>query len=291
MLMERDIITLRPDMKMVKASLKFSVVLIPYLIIYWLMFKGGRLFLERYTDLSYVGLYALIIVLTGVVILGVDAIISAIRPFLFDLFAQNKSDKKQVSLLTRMIVNVPLLMIPLIILVGCNIKYITSNMAFHAVDEYMTVGCLVAYLLVFSKLFYLQLVFAKRSDLITYLSLAAVIVLIISFNYFIPIYKIWGVFYATLLANVTLAILFFFAAQKVKHIEFDFKAILLNPVIVFLLVFLLERILTNSGFSYASFGFIQFILILSTILVLNLRSIKDYKTIFVKAKQKSQSEG
>jgi len=282
-----NVITLKPDMKMIKSSLKFSIVLIPYLIIYWLMFKGGRLFLERMTDLNYVGLYALVIVLTGVVIFGVDAIINGIRPFLFDLFAMENPDKKQISLLSKLIINVPLIFIPVIILVGCNMRYVTSNAAFYEVDIYMLFACLVTYLLVFSKLFYLQLIFAKRSDLITILSFIAVFVLIVGFNYFIPIHKIWGVFYATLIANVSLAILFCIAAQRIQPISFDVKSIFLNPLIIFAVLFVMEKLLITNGYTYSSFGLIQFFVILSLIFILNVNSIKDYKSIFINAKQNS----
>jgi len=288
-LMEKDILTLKPDMSMVKSSLKFSIVLIPYLIIYWMMFKGGRLFLERMTDLSYVGLYTLVIVLTGVVILGVDSVINGVRPFLFDLFTEKNPNKKQMSLLTKLIINVPLLFIPLIVLIGCNMRYLTSNASFYAVDSYMVLACLVAYVLVYAKLFYLQLIYAKRSDWITALSFIAVLILIFGFKYFIPEYKIWGVFYATLIANISLAVLFYIAAQRIQPISFDLKSIFLNPLIVFIAIFGLQKLMISQGFSYSTFGLAQFLLILTLIVSLNLSSIKDYKGIFLNSKQNVQS--
>ena len=291
LLMERNIITFSPDMAMIKKSLKFSVVLIPYLMIYWLMFKGGRLFLERYTDLNLVGIYALIIVLTGVVVLAIDAVQSGIRPFLFELFADKKGDKKQISLLTKMMVNVPLLIIPVVILVGCNMQVLTSNTSWYSINIFMSMASVVVYVLVFSKLFYLQLVFARRSDLITLFSFLTVLILLVGFTYLIPLYKIWGVLWATLIANVCMAILFYFAAQKVNRIAFDYKSIFLNPLLVFFTLFAIEKLVISRGWSYGSFGLLQFLIIVGLIILLNVGSIKDYKTIFVNAKQKLPSKG
>lgn len=285
LLMERNILTLSPNWDMVKASLRFSIALIPYLIIYWLMMQGGKFFLQDSSTLKTVGLYGVLIVLTRLIILGVEAIVNGIRPFLYEQFAEKGGgDKAQISLLMRMVINIPLLAIPAVILVGTNLHYLTPQEGYYKIGQYMTLGCLVVFIFVYVKLFYQQLLFAKKSGLVTLLSLIAVFFLVAGFVYFIPTYEIWGVLYATLIGNFVLAILFFIAAQKVLPVSYSFSSIFLTPLLAFGAIFSLEYAMTLNGFSLSQFGMVQFILVSGLILGLNWSNVLKYKSIFMKNK-------
>lgn len=279
---EKELLTFSPDWSMVKSSLRFSIALIPYVVIYWCMNQGSRLFLENYSTLETVALYAAILVLTRLVILGIEAVINGIRPFLYDQFAlSTDSDPHQISLLTKMIINIPLLMMPLVILVGTNFHFITDKSSYHLVAEYISFATLVIFVFVYVKLFYQQLIFAKRSDLATGLSFIALIFLVAGFVYWIPKYEIWGVLFATLLGNGVLALMFFIAGQRVVKVRYNFTHIIFIPVLSFMIVFIIERYMITQGFSYSRFGLVQFIIVSFLILFLNRNSIRDYKFLFL----------
>jgi len=282
LILEKGILTLSPDWSMIKTSLRFSIALIPYVVIYWCMNQGGRIFLERYSTLEIVGLFGALIVLSRLIILGIEAVINGIRPFLYEQFAlAENSNKEQVSLLTKMIINIPLLMVPIVILVGTNFQLISDKLSYSQISHYICFATLVIFAFVYVKLFYQQLIFAKRSDLATGLSFIALIFLVSGFLYWIPKYEIWGVLYATLLGNLVLALMFFLAGQKVVQVSYNFTHIILIPIFTFAIVFIIEWWMISQGYSYSMFGIVQFIIVSLLILLLNRNSIRDYKFLFL----------
>jgi O-antigen/teichoic acid export membrane protein len=294
-IIERGIFTLRINKSMVSTSLKFSFALIPYIAIYWLLLQGGRIFLERNapneddSSLGVVGVFAAMMVVSRLIILGIESVVNGVRPFLFDQFALGKNgDVQQISLLTKMIIIIPLITVPVVILVGTNILLFTTNMDYQTIAPYMTFASLVIFFFIYVKLFYQQLIFAKRSDLATILSFVALVFLIGGFIYWIPLYEIWGVLYATLMANVVLASLFYIAAQQVTFVQYDFKTIIFYPLIVFGLIFIIEWLMLRSGYSYSAFGIVQCIIVSILIIVMNKNNFKDYKLLFMN-RNKSKS--
>jgi len=284
LMLERKIISFDWDWSMIKSSLKFSIPLIPYLIIYWFLTKSGKTFLERSTDLETVGIYNLLITLAGLVIFGLEAIVNAVRPFLFEAFKRNDSkDNAQISLLIRLTINAPLLIVPCLILIGTNIDLVTSNSEYFGIDKYITFACFVMFVFVWARMFYQQLVFTKKSQWVTMLSFVVFVVLMVAFYYLIPTMEIWGVLLATLIANTVMAVLFYFAAQKALPINFNFVHLIGIPFIVFSLLFLLQYTFEKNGWSLSAFGITQFFLVVTTILGLNWHVIRDYKKIFMKS--------
>ena len=271
LIMEQGIITLDINKEMIKRSLKFSLALIPYLLIYWVLTKGGKFFLERYADLSTVAVYALLVTVGSVIILLVEAVINGVRPFLFEIFAREREtdSNAKIDLLTRMIINLPLFAIPVIVLLGNNIWILTSKIAYQEIAIYSSAIALTTYMLVYTKMFYQQLLFVKKSETVTLLSFFVVVFLLSGLYYSVPTYKIWGVLVVTFLTNLLMAILFYFSAQKRLPIRYPTKEIFVFPCLVFALLFGLEYILVyNLGMSRARFGLIQFVLI--SIVVLSL---------------------
>ena len=174
---------------MIKRSLKFSLALIPYLLIYWVLTKGGKFFLERYTDLSTVAVYALLVTVGSVIILLVEAVINGVRPFLFEIFAREREtdSNAKIDLLTRMIINLPLFAIPVIVLLGNNIWILTSKIAYQEIAIYSSAIALTTYMLVYTKMFYQQLLFVKKSETVTLLS------------FFVVVFLVSGLYYSCLL--------------------------------------------------------------------------------------------
>lgn len=291
LVMERDIITFRPDWTMIRKSLSFSVPLIPYLMIYWFMTKGERIFIEQYMDLVLVGKYILLVTFTGVTILFIEATINGVRPFLFELFTRNTENEKQaIQLLTKLIVNTPLLALPLVIFVGCNIKLLTSNQEFYEIIPFVTFASVVAYTLVYGKLFYQHLVYRKKSIMVTILSLLSLVAFIAALIRLVPSLGINGVLWSVLIVNIILGILFYIAGQRAIHVDYSFRHIFLIPVICIGLIFLIEYLCITMGLSYGFYGLIQLLIVTGVVLLLNRGNITDYRKIFMKSSDQ-QSKG
>jgi len=57
---EPNILKFKFDREIILPSLKYSIALIPFLLIYWLSSTGDRIILEKYLDLELIGQYALL---------------------------------------------------------------------------------------------------------------------------------------------------------------------------------------------------------------------------------------
>lgn len=284
LVMERGILTWHINREMIRKSLKFSINLIPYLIIFWVLTKGGKLFLERYHDLETVGLFALLVTIVGVISLVVDAVVNGVRPFLFELFSEpeSKLGKEKIRLLIRMLVLIPLLAIPVIVLVSNNISLLSSKELYQQIGKYASLACLATYAIVFSKLFYQQLVFVKRSDIITLNSLVVAIVLCICFYLWVAEYSIYGVLFSTLIANILMSILFYFMAQRFYPLDYSIISIMIIPIGVFILIFGMEYLMVHHlEIPRSIFGLTQFVVLMGILGFLALSSVKNYKRLFV----------
>lgn len=287
-LMRPSLISFKFNAKYIGDALKFSIPLIPYMIIYWFLMRGGRFFLEAYTDLDTVAVFAMLMVLAGVIILAVEAVINGVRPFLFEEFARAEEGSKQyISLLTRLVVNIPLIFVPLIILISCFIHLIISKETYFIIAEYMPWACLLFFLMVWYKLFYQQLIFVKKSIQVTVLSLIAMICLLLGFVSFIPSYGIYGVLAATIIANLVMVVLFYYYAQKNFFVAYSFKSILLNPLMVFGCIFGLYFGRMYYAWSWELFGMLQFTTAIVLIVLLNLGNMKEYINFFRKGSVQS----
>jgi len=287
-LMEKNIFTFKLDKTMVRNSLAYSLALIPYLLISWALTRGGKIILERFDNLSQVGVFALLITLTNIIVLTAGAVVSGVRPFLFELFAEKKqiqsvnnySDK--VDLLTKVVVVLPLLAVPFIVLVGSNINVITSKSAYLDIRDYITFACLTIFLLVYAKLFYQQIIFAKKSSLVTQLSFVVLIVLFMCLYFWVPAYKIWGVLSAMAVANLLMTFLFYLYGRKSQPIKYNTGIIFILPAVIFGILFLIEWIMVhNLDISQPKFGMIQFLVLVPIILITNRQLLKEYKALFL----------
>jgi len=284
LVVQRNIITFRPDGRMIRKAMQFSIALIPYLIIYWGLTKGGKIVLEHNAELGTVGIFAVLMTIAGIVIIVVEATINAVRPFLFDTFAAERQveDKDKIGLFTRLMILLPLFGIPALILAATNIGLVTSKESYSEIARYITLASLVTFVLVYSKMFFQQLLFVKRSDVVTRLSFVVLIVMAICLFVFVPTYKIWGVLVAMLLSNIVMAILFYGAAQKRLLVHYNWQQIFLMPILFFALLFGLEWLcLKQLGYSYSIFGVIQFLILTSLLLVTNFGTVAEYKKLFM----------
>ena len=283
--LERDILRYKPDWKMLRSSLKFSVPLIPYLLIYWFMTKGERIVLEQFLDLELVGKYILLVTITGVTVMLIEAVINGVRPFLFELFKQGgKDEDSTVQLLTGLIVNVPLFIIPLVIFLGNNLQLITSNEAYYVIAPYTGIGVLVAYSIVYAKLFYQQLVYTKKSSTVTALSFVSMAVFIIALIYLIPLLEIWGVLLAVAAANLMQGVLFYIFGQRHLKVSFSWRSIALNPILVTIAVIASEWYVAYSDTSRSLYGIIALFGMSLLIYRINKFKIGQYKAIFMRSK-------
>lgn len=257
-------------------ALQFSLPLLPFLIINWLQIYGDRFFLERFLDLKQVGVYSLLITLVSLVVLANDAVVNGIRPFLFDYFTIGiEQHKEKIHQLYRFYMMFCLFIVSGIVLVGTHIHFFTSNPAYLAILPFLIIATLVFFLRCYISLFYLRLLYLKRSQLLSKLSLGLAIVLILSLYFLVPIWGIWGAIIANLIANLYMIISLGLFNQKLPKLHLPLKDIFWIPMFVLSILFCFNHLVYKSYLSYPSMGIIQFASITILLLLFNGKEIQS----------------
>lgn len=241
---ESDILTFHLKPKLLFPSLKYSVALIPFLLIYWLSSTGDRIVLEQFIDLKSVGQYALLMVIAGVMFLVADSIMNGIRPFLYEAFQEGVEAKKSYILrLIKFYMAGNVLTVGAILFIGHNLNLVTSEPSFLEVIPYFTLGATIVFLRSYLLLFNMQLNYNKNSREISLLSIISLIVLLGLYYFWSQKLGLEGVLYAGLVAGLFTAILFFILAQGKFKIRYNLKDLWIIPIITFTI---------NFGWAYVS---------------------------------------
>ena len=243
-IIEPNILNFNFDKKMLSPSLKYSIALIPYLLIYWLSSTGDRIILEKYLDLGLIGQYALLMTIAGVLFLVADSVMNGIRPFLYESF-QNKNENTQsysVKLI-KFYMAFNLITAGGILLIGHNLSFITDKEAFLNAIPYFTLATSIIFLRSYLLLFNMQLNFTKSSKLISSISVLSLIILLTLYHFLSKSYGLEGVLIAGIIAGAFTSLLFFFVAQGKFKIEYNVYDLLIIPLCCFIFFFLVQHFL------------------------------------------------
>ncbi|MEQ9298872.1 MAG: hypothetical protein RIF33_09925 [Cyclobacteriaceae bacterium] len=273
LIIQRRLIDFSPDKQMMKSALRLSIPFVPIILMSWLFASGDRFLLERLTNLTTVGRYA---VLIGLLLLADNVFSSlgnAFRPIIFKSFqilgARELTSIRQFAALYA---KFGLFTLSGVVLVGSNISIITSNEKYLSVVPLFTLGALVLLPKLILRIPYLQLMFNKDTRLIAWMTLASMVVLVVSLTAFIPSQGINGALYAIGLSNTCYLLLFYFFAQR----RFPLPPMIFRDALLIIAGYLLIVGLFYLGhqtgmFPINLYGLFQFIAVTSFLLLLFFR--------------------
>ncbi len=255
----RDLINLKPERSMLRASLKFSIPFLPFIIINWFFLNGDRFLLEHLLSINELGLYALLLNVLGLIKVFFHALDGAFRPYLFNLFSNNSPE---IFSKTKQVANwyfvLGMLAISGIILVGSNLNFITDNTRYLTVIPLFTLGGLVMMPQMFIRIPALILVYSKDSKFISYASFISLILIVVLFFMLIPKFQLYGALYALGIMNLFLLILFYFQAQRAKKLDYNLPAILSCSFVAWIVIGGLFYFRQELDWSYNVYGIVQF---------------------------------
>ena len=272
-----ELLRFRFDKKMIRDSLKFSLPVIPFLFLNWFNLRGDRFLIEQFLTLEKVGQYALLVTLVGLLYMMMGALDNAIRPFLFEAFKEKERQVKEINSYLLFYVVVCLLVASGIILIGHHLHLLTDNSDYLIIIPYFVLGTFAVFVRVYVRLFNEQLYFIKRSKDVTYLAIVSFVILIIAYLILLPIWEIWGVLLAILVANLSNAYFFFYQAQRKFKINHNYKNLHLLPLLVFVGIAGLQLMSQWAGWSNMLFGWIQFSY---TVLLLYVMTFKQLQQLY-----------
>ncbi len=266
-LQEKGIINFKFDWSMIKPSMKYSIALIPYLLIYWLSSTGDRIILENYLNLKVVGQYALLMTIAGMLFLVADSVMNGIRPFLYESFQRGGNHSgKYAQKLIKFYMAANLLAAGGILLIGHNLSFVTKEETFIAAIPYFTLATCIVFLRSYLLLFNMQLNYTKSSRVISVISIFSLVVLLYLYHVLSGKYGLEGVLLAGIIAGFASSIVFFFVAQRKLKMNYNLIDIWFIPFISFILLFMVHYYL---DIDIRLKGLIQFFIsILAVIFVL-----------------------
>ena len=273
--LSRDILFRKWNKYYLYRALQFSIPLLPFLLVNWFQVSGDRFVLERFLDLKSVGIYSLLITLVGLLPTLLNAVMSGIRPFLFEHYGNGViKNKNKINELYQFFILSAVIGASGVVLLGTNIHYFTDNKDYLTILPYVTIIAVVFFIRCYLLLFSENLLYRKESKKISLLSILLAIVLLTGYLVLVPLYGIPGIIYAHLASNLVVASAFYFTAQKVFPVPFPLMKMLMLPVFIVGSILLGQCMVETGWMSYSLMGILQFIGVVSMILLFYFKTIK-----------------
>jgi O-antigen/teichoic acid export membrane protein len=223
----RGAIALTVQWRAFRTMLIFALPLIPVAATAWVLQFADRLIVLRFADLHDLGIYALGVRLSNILLLGISAFAFAWTPFILELFSRDREHERQVR--ARALTNVGFAagLGAVCVSVYAREFFLTVTDPSFA-DAYKLVGVLSAglYALALNVVTMTGITIARRTRFFAQYALYAA-ALNIALNFLlIPPLGIMGAAIATSLTYIALAVLYYGRAQALEPVPFDGRRVL-----------------------------------------------------------------
>lgn len=272
------IINFTINKNIIKEGLKFSLPLIPNIIIAWILNLSDRIFIERYFTLTEVGIYSLGYKIAGVMNLVAASFKKAYNPLFYKLANSQNQIQANKKLYTYNKLFSGIIFLGLFFISLFAKEIITSLFNESYQEAYLVIPLIALSYLISqnSGLFNLMLYQEKAVKKLMFVSIIAG-VLNLALNYLlIPIHGIYGAAFATILSFLLMFILSWQMAKKAYYIPFNWSqqiSLLVLGINVWFLFFFLEL----EFFSAIILKFFCFSLLCLTLLIFNKDVLRSYK--------------
>jgi len=195
------------EKKLLKESLRYSIPIIPYIVLMNLYGNIDRILIERYFTLNELGIYNFAFLLSGAVSVFVSSCQNAIGPVIYKVLAdQEEGYERRVSDLFKMFhfVNTAIITVGLAVTVQFVQLFIAP--AYHSILNYIGILFLSFIFRVYYLVYVDSLFFYKKTRWISLITLISFLIGVSSNLILIPKLGIMGVCISVLIINLTQAI-------------------------------------------------------------------------------------
>ena len=264
----RFLISFKFDKTILKPSLNYSFKLMPFLLLFTLESQIEKYFLDIYLGVRSVGLYALLIKITGLLFMALSAFDEGIRPFVYrDLKAQ----KNTASQYFNLYLGFGVLVLSVVYFIGVNLDYIFTNPEYLEIKSYFFMACMVVFLLIPRGFFAILLGYYKVSAPLSWSTLIKILITIALMMILIPKYEMMGALYALLISNLFSLLFFGIILKKEISIKINLKTT------TYIILFLIGTSLID----YKIIPFNQNIQSFIYLLVLSILFFRNYTKDFI----------
>ena len=275
-------INFRFKYRILKSSLIFTLPMIPSFVVSWVLNLSDRIFIERYFNLSDVGVYSLANRIAGITGLLSSGFFMAYSPLFFELANNNKQDSE------KNIFNYNTISIIIVLLIAFSVSFFSKELLVIFLDRkyyeaynlvpIMALSSVMIYVNGLIGLYYQQ---SKKTKQDMYITILLGIINVLLNFLLVPIYNVYGAAASVLISFLIGGIVsYYYAKKKCFFIPFNWS-ILIPLTATLLSVFLLFRYLINVDI-YLTFA-IKLIIISISLLVFSKKYYSQLKFIFSKS--------
>lgn len=203
------------DREMVNASLKYSLPLIPFLFLLTVEQQMDRYFLKKYHSLELLGLYALLLTAGGFFSMLMNSLDNAIRPGLFQSLKISDPDH-DIKYYQQIYVFISIAAVIGVAILTYFLPHWIGNFKYLALLKSIPLFAMSVIPLIYVRYYAVLFSYKKDSNNLTLVSFLKLLLLIVVFYLFVPMYGIDGILLSLFVANVVNAMVFYFLI-KYKH--------------------------------------------------------------------------
>lgn len=203
------------DRLMVNDSLKYSLPLIPLLLLLTAEQQMDRFFLKKYHSLELLGIYALLLTASGFLSVLINSLDNALRPRLFQSLKINDT-VHDIKYYQQIYVFISTAAVIGVIILAYILPQWIGNFKYLPLLKSIPLFAMSMIPLVYVRYYAVLFSYKKDSNNLTIISFIKLIVLMSVFYLFVPVYGIDGILLSIFVANVMNAIMFYFLI-KYKH--------------------------------------------------------------------------
>lgn len=213
----------RPDLigrsvsySVLRPSLRYGVPLVALGFLYALGTRADRFVIERYSDLTTLGAYTILMALFGVQQVILDSMDNAVRPRLYRALRSDADPaaKPVIESCQRLYLAAGLLALSLSVFAGTNVEYFTHDATYLSIRQWLVLAATALAPTVFVRYVSLVLESRKQSLTLSFGIMLRLAILGLGLFVLVPIFGVSGALAALLLAGLALSFVFWLAAVR-----------------------------------------------------------------------------
>lgn len=212
------LIQFKLNYKLLRPSLIFGLGFLPISFLVIFEKQIDRIFIERFLDLERVGIYALLIGVTGFFAIFLGAFQNAIRPNIYESLKQDGSSKvSYVNDAFKQYCSVGIFALAGVFFVGNHFHLITDNPKYLVIIDYFPYAVAATIPLIFLRFQVLIILFYKKTMLLSIATIIKTLCMICVMFLLIPKYGIMGAISALFTSYMIYFVFLFFVERRLSE--------------------------------------------------------------------------
>lgn len=243
---------LRFDMNRLKGMLQYCLPFVPAGISLWVVTLIDRIILEHYTSTNEVGIYQMAYNVSSLLMLPISAFLQAWSPYVFSIL-NNDQHKRIIANGILIFIILTSIFALITTLFSSEILYLFTSPSYFNANNFIPLLLFSNISMGLYQLSGIGSAIAKKSSFVMWATIIAAIINV-GLNFaWIPTFTISGASWATFISYTIIPTYLFYLSQKVYHIPYNFKWMIISFVFFFIVSMIIYKSVENFSFNFEIF--------------------------------------